>query len=170
MIGVGFIFSSDVDAVARGYPNVHFACVDYAPSQDERVCAERVWARVSRRRRFVHRRRGRGSSHEIARRRIRRQGRPSRSFENSKQVTRPAFHRRARAARSNRRTPARRPTRSKIPRRESCSRSAKPPPARTSTSMRRARRVTASSKARRKCTRSRSVSTRINTTRCPAWS
>lgn len=32
VIGVGFIFSSDVDAVARAYPNVHFACVDYAPS------------------------------------------------------------------------------------------------------------------------------------------
>jgi basic membrane protein A and related proteins len=33
VIGVGFIFSSDVDAVARAYPNVHFACVDYAPSK-----------------------------------------------------------------------------------------------------------------------------------------
>ncbi len=32
VIGVGFIFSSDVDAVAAAYPNVHFACVDYAPS------------------------------------------------------------------------------------------------------------------------------------------
>jgi basic membrane protein A len=31
VIGVGFIFSSDVDAVARAYPGVHFACVDYAP-------------------------------------------------------------------------------------------------------------------------------------------
>ncbi len=31
VIGVGFIFSSDVDAVARSYPRVHFACVDYAP-------------------------------------------------------------------------------------------------------------------------------------------
>ncbi|HEY8072903.1 MAG TPA: BMP family ABC transporter substrate-binding protein [Labilithrix sp.] len=31
VIGVGFIFSSDVDAVARAYPNIHFACVDYAP-------------------------------------------------------------------------------------------------------------------------------------------
>ena len=30
VIGVGFIFSSDVDAVARAYPNVRFACVDYA--------------------------------------------------------------------------------------------------------------------------------------------
>ena len=31
VIGVGFIFSSDVDAVAHDYPDVHFACVDYAP-------------------------------------------------------------------------------------------------------------------------------------------
>jgi len=30
VIGIGFIFSGDVDAVARAYPNVHFACVDYA--------------------------------------------------------------------------------------------------------------------------------------------
>jgi len=29
VIGVGFIFSSDVDAVARAYPKVHFACIDY---------------------------------------------------------------------------------------------------------------------------------------------
>jgi len=31
VLGVGFIFSSDVDAVARTYPKVHFACIDYAP-------------------------------------------------------------------------------------------------------------------------------------------
>jgi basic membrane protein A len=31
VIGVGFIFSSDVDRVAHDYPAVHFACVDYAP-------------------------------------------------------------------------------------------------------------------------------------------
>src|ERR1700683_1298966 len=31
VIAVGFIFTSDVDAVARAYPAVHFACVDYAP-------------------------------------------------------------------------------------------------------------------------------------------
>lgn len=31
VIGVGFIFSSDVDRVARDFPRVHFACVDYAP-------------------------------------------------------------------------------------------------------------------------------------------
>jgi basic membrane protein A len=32
VIGVGFIFSSDIDEVARAYPNVKFACIDYAPS------------------------------------------------------------------------------------------------------------------------------------------
>jgi basic membrane protein A len=32
VIGVGFIFSTDVDTVARDYPSVRFACVDYAPS------------------------------------------------------------------------------------------------------------------------------------------
>jgi basic membrane protein A len=31
VIGVGFIFSSDVDAVAKDYPGIHFACLDYAP-------------------------------------------------------------------------------------------------------------------------------------------
>lgn len=31
VIGVGFIFSSDIDAVARAYPRVAFAGVDYAP-------------------------------------------------------------------------------------------------------------------------------------------
>ncbi|HEY6463571.1 MAG TPA: BMP family ABC transporter substrate-binding protein [Polyangiaceae bacterium] len=31
VIGVGFIFSSDVDRVAHDFPAVHFACVDYAP-------------------------------------------------------------------------------------------------------------------------------------------
>jgi basic membrane protein A len=30
VIGVGFIFSDDLYAVARDYPHVHFACVDYA--------------------------------------------------------------------------------------------------------------------------------------------
>lgn len=30
VLGVGFIFSSDVDAVARDFPAVKFACVDYA--------------------------------------------------------------------------------------------------------------------------------------------
>jgi basic membrane protein A len=32
VIGVGFIFSSDVDRVAHDFPAVHFACIDYAPS------------------------------------------------------------------------------------------------------------------------------------------
>ncbi len=32
VIGVGFIFSSDIDAVAQAYPKVRFAGVDYAPS------------------------------------------------------------------------------------------------------------------------------------------
>lgn len=31
VIGVGFIFSSDIEAVARAYPNVKFAGVDFAP-------------------------------------------------------------------------------------------------------------------------------------------
>lgn len=31
VIGVGFIFSSDIDQVARAYPKVRFAGVDYAP-------------------------------------------------------------------------------------------------------------------------------------------
>jgi basic membrane protein A len=31
VIAVGFIFSSDVDAVAAAYPGVRFACVDYSP-------------------------------------------------------------------------------------------------------------------------------------------
>ncbi len=31
VIGVGFIFSSDIDAVARAYPRTHFAGIDYAP-------------------------------------------------------------------------------------------------------------------------------------------
>jgi basic membrane protein A len=33
VVGVGFIFSSDVDRVARDFPRVHFACVDYAPPE-----------------------------------------------------------------------------------------------------------------------------------------
>jgi basic membrane protein A and related proteins len=32
VIAVGFIFTSDIEAVAKAYPEVHFACVDYAPS------------------------------------------------------------------------------------------------------------------------------------------
>lgn len=34
VIGVGFIFSTDVERVARDYPNVNFACIDYAPGAD----------------------------------------------------------------------------------------------------------------------------------------
>ncbi len=32
VIGVGFIFSSDIDAVSKAYPNVRFAGIDYFPS------------------------------------------------------------------------------------------------------------------------------------------
>lgn len=32
VIGVGFIFSSDINEVAADFPAIHFACVDYAPS------------------------------------------------------------------------------------------------------------------------------------------
>lgn len=31
VIGVGFIFSNDINQVAADYPHVHFACIDYAP-------------------------------------------------------------------------------------------------------------------------------------------
>jgi basic membrane protein A len=31
VIGVGFIFTTDVNVVATAFPNTHFACVDYAP-------------------------------------------------------------------------------------------------------------------------------------------
>jgi basic membrane protein A and related proteins len=31
VIGVGFIFSRDIDEVAKAYPKTRFACVDYAP-------------------------------------------------------------------------------------------------------------------------------------------
>lgn len=31
VIGVGFIFSSDINEVARDFPNTNFSCVDYAP-------------------------------------------------------------------------------------------------------------------------------------------
>jgi basic membrane protein A len=34
IVGVGYIFSRDVDEVARDYPAVEFACVDYAPPED----------------------------------------------------------------------------------------------------------------------------------------
>jgi basic membrane protein A len=32
VVGVGFIFASDIDRVARDFPGVKFTCVDYAPS------------------------------------------------------------------------------------------------------------------------------------------
>jgi basic membrane protein A len=34
VIGVGFIFSTDVNVVARDFPATRFACVDYAPPRD----------------------------------------------------------------------------------------------------------------------------------------
>jgi basic membrane protein A len=34
VIGVGFIFSADINEVARDFPAVRFACVDYAPPPD----------------------------------------------------------------------------------------------------------------------------------------
>jgi basic membrane protein A len=34
IFGVGFIFSTDINVVARDFPAVHFACVDYAPPAD----------------------------------------------------------------------------------------------------------------------------------------
>jgi basic membrane protein A len=33
VIGVGFIFSSDVERLAKQFPNTKFACVDYSPSE-----------------------------------------------------------------------------------------------------------------------------------------
>jgi basic membrane protein A len=33
-IGVGFIFSTDVNVVATAFPRTRFACIDYAPRQD----------------------------------------------------------------------------------------------------------------------------------------
>lgn len=37
VIGVGFIFSTDVNVVARAFPSTHFACIDYAPPQDGKI-------------------------------------------------------------------------------------------------------------------------------------
>jgi basic membrane protein A len=34
VIGVGFIFSTDINVVAGDFPKTHFACVDYSPPQD----------------------------------------------------------------------------------------------------------------------------------------
>lgn len=35
VIGVGFIFSTDINVVAHDFPKASFACVDYAPSPDQ---------------------------------------------------------------------------------------------------------------------------------------
>jgi basic membrane protein A and related proteins len=37
VLGVGYMFSRDVDAVAWDHPRIRFACVDYAPGEDGRV-------------------------------------------------------------------------------------------------------------------------------------
>ncbi len=42
VIGVGFIFSTDVNVVARDFPAAKFACVDYAPPEDGRIPANVV--------------------------------------------------------------------------------------------------------------------------------
>ena len=42
VIGVGYMFSRDVDAVAHDYPGIRFACVDYALGEDGRVPANVV--------------------------------------------------------------------------------------------------------------------------------
>jgi basic membrane protein A len=34
VIGVGFIFSTDLNVVARGFPKTRFACIDYVPPAD----------------------------------------------------------------------------------------------------------------------------------------
>lgn len=34
VIGVGFIFSTDINVVARAFPSTRFACIDYAPPAD----------------------------------------------------------------------------------------------------------------------------------------
>ncbi len=37
IIGIGYVFSRDVDRVARDYPDARFACVDYAPPEDGHI-------------------------------------------------------------------------------------------------------------------------------------
>ncbi|MCL2823157.1 MAG: BMP family ABC transporter substrate-binding protein [Polyangiaceae bacterium] len=37
VLGVGFIFSTDIEVVAGAFPNTSFACVDYAPSSDREL-------------------------------------------------------------------------------------------------------------------------------------
>lgn len=39
VIGVGFIFSTDVNEVARDFPNTKFACIDYAPPMEGEIPA-----------------------------------------------------------------------------------------------------------------------------------
>ncbi|MEZ4314348.1 MAG: BMP family ABC transporter substrate-binding protein [Polyangiaceae bacterium] len=39
VIGVGFIFSTDINVVARAFPQTRFACIDYAPPMDGQVPA-----------------------------------------------------------------------------------------------------------------------------------
>lgn len=45
VIGIGYVFSRDVDEVARDYPAIRFACIDYAPPEDGRVPANVVGLR-----------------------------------------------------------------------------------------------------------------------------
>jgi basic membrane protein A len=37
IIGIGYVFSRDVDRVARDYPAARFACIDYAPPEDGHI-------------------------------------------------------------------------------------------------------------------------------------
>ncbi len=37
VIGVGFIFSTDINVVARAFPGTRFACIDYAPPMDGKM-------------------------------------------------------------------------------------------------------------------------------------
>src|SRR6185503_13030859 len=37
VIGVGFIFSTDVNVVASAFPKTRFACIDYAPAADGKI-------------------------------------------------------------------------------------------------------------------------------------
>jgi basic membrane protein A len=39
VFGVGFIFSTDVNVVARAFPRTRFACIDYAPPMDGQIPA-----------------------------------------------------------------------------------------------------------------------------------
>lgn len=37
VIGVGFIFSTDINVVARAFPSTRFACIDYTPPSDGQI-------------------------------------------------------------------------------------------------------------------------------------